>query len=87
MGGRKGELDLGRLLVKRIQVIGSTLRSRSNESKAQVIAQLNEQVWPLFESGQLKPIIHKTFPISGANEAFSLVASNQTIGKVILTVN
>ena len=87
MGGRKGELDLGRLLVKRIQVIGSTLRSRSNESKAQVIAQLNEQVWPLFESGQLKPIIHKTFPISDANEAFSLVASNQTIGKVILTVN
>ncbi len=91
MGGRSGSLDLGRLLVKRIQVIGSTLRSRSDTGKAAVIAQLREQVWPLFEGdaatpGALKPIIHSTFPIEQAQQAFELVGSNQTTGKVILTL-
>lgn len=87
MGGRSGNLDLGRLLVKRIQVIGSTLRSRDDHSKAVVISQLKEKVWPLFESSELQPIIHRVMPITEANEAFELVSSNQTIGKVILTVN
>ncbi len=87
MGGRSGNLDLGRLLVKRIQVTGSTLRSRDDRSKAVVISQLKEKVWPLFESGELQPIIHRVMPITEANEAFELVSSNQTIGKVILTVN
>lgn len=84
MGGRSGSLDLGRLLVKRIRVVGSTLRSRSDSSKAEVIAQLRQQVWPLFEQGSLKPIIHSRFPITDATAAFELVASNQTTGKVIL---
>ena len=91
MGGRSGSLDLGRLLVKRIRVIGSTLRSRSDASKAAVIAQLRERVWPLFEQGNtgaaLKPIIHSTFPIAQAHQAFELVGSNQTTGKVILTMS
>jgi len=84
MGGRAATLDLGRLLVKRIRVVGSTLRSRSDSSKAEVIAQLREQVWPLFDQGSLKPIIHSRFPITEATAAFELVASNQTTGKVIL---
>ncbi|MBA52938.1 MAG: NAD(P)H-quinone oxidoreductase [Pseudomonadales bacterium] len=84
MGGRTGSLDLGRLLVKRIRVIGSTLRSRSDAAKAAVIAQMREQVWPRFEQGILKPIVHSTFPIDQASQAFDLVASNQTTGKVIL---
>ncbi|MEE2732242.1 MAG: NAD(P)H-quinone oxidoreductase [Pseudomonadota bacterium] len=92
MGGRSGALDLGRLLVKRIRVIGSTLRSRSDASKAAVIAQLREQVWPGFAAGAstpptLKPIIHSSFSIAQANQAFELVASNQTTGKVILTLS
>jgi len=86
MGGRSANLDLGRLLVKRIRVIGSTLRSRSDASKAEVIQQLRQRVWPLFESGQLQPIIHSQFPIEHCNDAFALVASNQTTGKVILEV-
>lgn len=86
MGGRSGNLDLGRLLVKRINVMGSTLRSRDDASKAQVIAQLTEKVWPLFDRGQLQPIIHEVVPIEEADRAFEVVASNQTIGKVILTI-
>lgn len=87
MGGRTGSLDLGRLLVKRIRVIGSTLRSRSDASKAAVIAQMREQVWPWFEQGILKPIVHSTFPIEQTHQAFDLVASNQTTGKVILELS
>ena len=86
MGGRSGNLDLGRLLVKRINVTGSTLRSRDDTSKAQVIAELAEKVWPLFAEGQLQPIIHEVVPIEEADRAFEVVASNQTIGKVILTI-
>jgi putative PIG3 family NAD(P)H quinone oxidoreductase len=84
MGGRSANLDIGRLLVKRIRVVGSTLRSRSDASKAEIISQLASQVWPLFESGELAPIIYGHFPIIQATDAFELVASNQTIGKVIL---
>lgn len=86
MGGRSAPLDIGRLLIKRIRVIGSTLRSRSNADKAALIAQLREKVWPGFENGTLKPIIHKVYPIQQADAAFAEVASNATIGKVVLSV-
>ncbi len=84
MGGRSAPLDIGRLLVKRIRVVGSTLRSRDDSSKAEIITQLKQRIWPLFDSGAIKPIIHSRFPIEEADAAFALVASNQTIGKVIL---
>ena len=86
MGGRSGNLDLGRLLVKRIKVVGSTLRSRDDINKAEVITQLKQRVWPLFENHRLQPIIHDVVSIKEANRAFDLVASNQTIGKVILKI-
>lgn len=86
MGGRTGELDLGRLLMKRIQVTGSTLRSRSDNSKAHIISQLNNKVWPFFTQGKLKPIIDRQYSIEQANEAFDLVGQNRTTGKVILNM-
>lgn len=84
MGGASSELNLGLLLVKRFRLIGSTLRSRSNESKAALLADMGEKLWPLFESGALRPIIHARYPISEVEEAFRLVESNETFGKVIL---
>jgi len=87
MGGRSAPLDIGRLLVKRIRVLGSTLRSRSDASKAEIITQLKQRIWPLFDSGAINPIIHSRFPIEEANAAFALVASNQTTGKVILELS
>ncbi|PCJ45113.1 MAG: NAD(P)H-quinone oxidoreductase [Moraxellaceae bacterium] len=86
MGGRKSTVDLGRLLVKRLRVMGSTLRSRDDDYKSQIISQLTQQVWPLFDSGELKPIIEQQFPISEAEAAFALIASNTTTGKVILSL-
>ncbi len=87
MGGRAANLDMGRLLVKRLRVIGSTLRSRSSASKAALITDLKEKVWPLFESGQLRPIIHRIYPIEQVQKAFNEVSSNQTTGKVVLSLN
>ena len=86
MGGRKAELDIGRALVKRLRVIGSTLRSRSDKDKSLLIAELREKVWPLFDKQILKPVIHQTFDIAQAQAAIEAVKSNQTVGKVILMV-
>ncbi|MDP2228654.1 MAG: NAD(P)H-quinone oxidoreductase [Moraxellaceae bacterium] len=86
MGGRTAPVDLGRLLVKRLRVIGSTLRSRHADDKAALIAELRERVWPLFASGALRPVIDSRFPLAEAAAAHAHVAANRNIGKVILTV-
>ncbi|MCP5332059.1 MAG: NAD(P)H-quinone oxidoreductase [Pseudomonadales bacterium] len=84
MGGASSELNLGLLLVKRFRLIGSTLRSRSNAAKAALLRDMGERLWPLFETGRLRPIIHARYPIGEVEAAFALVESNQTFGKVVL---
>jgi putative PIG3 family NAD(P)H quinone oxidoreductase len=86
MGGRTDTLDMGRLLVKRLRLIGSTLRSRKDKEKSRLIASLAENVWPHIETGDLKPVIHRSLPITSAVEAFAEVESNNTTGKVILEI-
>ena len=73
-------------MMKRARVIGSTLRVRPNSEKAAVMAELERQVWPRIESGDIRPIVDSTFPIEQAEEAHALVASDRTIGKVVMTV-
>lgn len=87
MGGRKAELDLALLLGKRIQMIGSTLRSRDAESKAQLLAELEQQVWPLFAEGRLKPQLERSYPIADVEAAFADLASNKVQGKVVLVID
>ncbi len=84
LGGGGGSLALGLVLVKRLTVRGSVLRSRSTEEKASILAGVRKEVWPLLESGQLYPIIEKTFPIQEAEAAHQLLAQNQTVGKLLL---
>lgn len=86
MGGANADINLGLLMVKRFKLIGSTLRSRTDQQKTQLIQSLRENVWPLFDNGELTPIIHTTMPITEAQQGFALVESNQTIGKVVLTI-
>lgn len=87
LSGRSAELNMGRVLVKRLRVIGSVLRSRSVEEKLEIANDLRERAWPLFDSGKLRPVIHGTMAIERAQQAHELIASNTTIGKVVLTVN
>ncbi|WP_462378923.1 NAD(P)H-quinone oxidoreductase [Pseudomonas sp. Marseille-QA0892] len=87
MGGRKAEVDLARVLGKRIQLIGSTLRSRDADFKARLIADMRERVCPLFETGQLKPQLERTFSMKDAEAAFEALASNQVSGKVVIVID
>ena len=85
MGGSNREINLGQLMVKRLRVIGSTLRARSLMEKAAIIKDLQEQVWPKISEGEIRPVIDKVFPMQAAAEAQDWVATDQTIGKVVLT--
>ena len=84
MGGRKAELDLARLLVKRLQITGSTLRTRSDDFKAGLLARMEERLWPLFESGELKPLVAKTYRFDEVDDAFAELAKDQIVGKIVL---
>jgi putative PIG3 family NAD(P)H quinone oxidoreductase len=86
MGGATAELPLALLMMKRLRIIGSTLRARSIAAKATVVDELVAEVWPLIEAGAIKPIIDAQFPITAADKAHALVASNETFGKVVLTI-
>ena len=86
MGGARADINLAALLGKRLKLIGSTLRSRSISEKAQVMDALSNWVWPHLEDGRIKPIIEAVIPIEEAQDAHDLVESNDTFGKVVLSV-
>ncbi|WP_404389173.1 NAD(P)H-quinone oxidoreductase [Humibacillus xanthopallidus] len=85
MGGRKAELDLGRLLAKRGAVIATSLRSRPPMEKAAIVAAVREHVWPLLEAGQVRPVIHSRHPLEHAAEAHRELEASGHIGKILLT--
>ncbi|MDB5875125.1 MAG: Zeta-crystallin [Ramlibacter sp.] len=84
-GGTKSEFNSGQVLRKRLMITGSTLRPRPVEFKADIARSLKAKVWPLLESGAIKPVIHSTFPAAEAAKAHELMESNQHIGKIVLT--
>jgi NADPH:quinone reductase len=86
MGGARAELDLGRLLQRRLTVRGSTLRARPLAEKASLARALVEQVWPGFADGSLRPVIHATMPLAEVAQAHALVESSTHVGKVVLTM-
>lgn len=85
-GGRKGELDLGVLLAKRASVAATALRSRPLGEKAEIVRGVREQVWPLVESGAVRPIVDRRVPMADAAEAHRLVETSDHLGKVLLTI-
>ncbi len=85
MGGRKGELDMGMLLAKRAAVIATSLRARPATEKAAIVAAVREHVWPLIESGAVKPVIHSLHPLEHAAEAHREMEASGHIGKILLT--
>ena len=86
MGGIKAELSLATLLTKRLKIVGSTLRTRSIAAKSKIMSNLEQHVWPKFESGKIQPVIEKIMPIQEADAAHELVESDKTFGKVVLTL-
>lgn len=82
--GSTAELNMVPLLVKRLTITASTLRARSVDEKGAIAAAVRANVWPLLESGAVKPIIHTTFPLRAAADAHRLLESSQHIGKIVL---
>lgn len=86
LGGTKTSLDLSDILRRRLTITGSTLRPRPVEFKATVARALREKVWPLIESGKIRPVIYRTFGLEQAAAAHSLMESSEHVGKIMLSV-
>jgi NADPH:quinone reductase-like Zn-dependent oxidoreductase len=84
-GGLKAELDINALLRKCAAVIATSLRGRPPAEKAAIVAAVREHVWPLVESGQVRPVVHRRFPLARAADAHRELEASANIGKVLLT--
>jgi len=87
LGGAKGTIDFGQILRRRLTVTGSTLRPRPVAFKQMVADKLRARVWPLLESGQIKPVIFQSFPLAEAAAAHTLMETSTHVGKIMLTVS
>lgn len=84
-GGAKTEINLAPILMKRLSLMGSTLRSRPLEEKSRLTSAIRSHIWPRIESGEFRPVIDSTFPLSAASAAHARMQGGQHIGKLILT--
>ena len=84
--GARAEVDIRRLMVKRLWHTGSTLRPRSVEFKARIAETLHEKVWPLFEARTISPVIGSTYPLARAADAHARMDAGDHIGRIVLTV-
>ena len=87
LAGQKTEIDLKNVYVRNVRIIGSTLRSRTPEVKAQILAELVKNVWGKVENGEIKPTIYKILPITKAEEAHDILYKSKNVGKVVLKVD
>ena len=87
MGGRKAELDVGRVLANRLSILGSVLRPRPVEEKAAIIRAFEREVMPHFTSGRIAPLVSKVYPLEQAAEAHRAMEAGEHFGKLVLRVH
>lgn len=87
LGGAKATVNFAEVMMRRLTITGSTLRSRPVEVKAAIARSLRETIWPLLEAGKIKPVVHATFPLAQAARAHALMESGAHIGKIVLTLD
>jgi NADPH2:quinone reductase len=85
LGGLSGEVPFSQMMRKRLTITGSTLRPRPVAFKRDIAAKLQQHIWPLLESGRIKPVIYQRFALADAPAAHALMESSQHIGKILLT--
>lgn len=86
LAGQITEIDLKNIYVRNVRIVGSTLRSRTPEVKAEILASLVRDVWAKVESGAVRPTIYKVLPITEAEAAHAILERGENVGKVVLTV-
>ncbi|MBT3345255.1 MAG: NAD(P)H-quinone oxidoreductase [Gemmatimonadetes bacterium] len=86
LGGRQSDIDLGLVLTRRLKIIGSLLRSRPVDEKAQIVADFRERFWDPLLTGAIAPVVDRVLPIADAEEAHDVLSANANIGKVVLEI-
>ena len=86
LAGDISPVNMKTMYMRNIRLIGSTLRSKPQERKAQILANLVKDIWPKVESGEVRPTIYKVMPITEAEAAHDVLEKGQSVGKVVLTV-
>ena len=86
MGGRKAELDLGRVLANRLSILGSVLRPRPVGEKAAIVQAFERDVMPYLAAGRIVPLIHRVYPLEQAAEAHRAMENSEHFGKLVLRV-
>jgi len=85
-GGAKAEVNFGLMLMKRLSLMATTLRGRTNAEKGAIRDAVRSEVWPLVETGRIKPIVDRIYPLAEAQEAHKRMAGSGHIGKILLQV-
>lgn len=83
-GGNTAQLNIHKMMAKRITITGSTLRSREYAYKKVLAASIHQYVWPLLEAGKYNPCVYKTFSFTEAADAHRLMESSEHVGKIVL---
>lgn len=84
LGCSVSEIDMMDFFKRGVKLIGSTLRSRTSEMKAEILANLEKELWTKFSCGKIKVVVYKTLPMTNAEEAHAVLQKNENIGKVVL---
>jgi NADPH2:quinone reductase len=85
--GARAEIDLSAVLRRHIKIMGSTLRPRSTDEKAEIVASLIRQFGAALEAGRLRPPVYKTLPLAQAGEAHRIMQASEHFGKIVLRVS
>ncbi|MBX3054785.1 MAG: NAD(P)H-quinone oxidoreductase [Caldilineaceae bacterium] len=86
LGGAVGEINIGQLMGKRARLIGSVLRARPLDEKLEIVRRFRAQFWPHIESGAIRPVIDRSFPVQEAQAAHEYMRGYENIGKIVLAV-
>jgi NADPH:quinone reductase len=84
--GARAEVNLAPVMQKRLTITGSTLRPRTPDEKGAIARALHVHVWPRIERGEVRPVIHTTFPLERASEAHAMLEAGEHVGKIVLVV-
>jgi putative PIG3 family NAD(P)H quinone oxidoreductase len=86
MSGMQANVNFAPMLMKRLSLLATTLRARSNDEKGAIRDAVLKDVWPLIETGKIKPIVDSTFPLADVQKAHEKMKSSGHIGKILLTI-
>ena len=87
LGGAKADINFAQIMMRRLTVTGSTLRPQSDAAKARIAHELCRELWPLVETGAVRPLIDSTYPLARASEAHDRMEGGAHIGKILLQVS